>query len=67
MSGVLIFECYEDWRGVFGFGLSVKETRGELRLERFEVDLPFIVDTFRLIFDEVVEFLIKLIEKEEDN
>ena len=67
MSGVPTFECDEDWRGVFGVVLSVKETRGEVRLERVKVDLPFIADTCWLIFVEIVQFSIKLIEEEEDN
>ena len=40
-----MFECDEDWRGVFGVVLSVKETQSEVRPERFEVDLPLIEDT----------------------
>ena len=67
MSGVLIFESDDDWRGVFGDALSVKKTSGEVRLERFEVDLPFIGDNCWLNFDEIVEFSINLTEEIEDN
>ena len=67
MSGVLIFECDDDWRAVFGVALSVKETSGEVRLQRFEVDFPFIADNCWLNFDEIVEFSNKLIEEKEDN
>ena len=45
MSGVRILECDENWRGLFGVELSVKETRGEVPLDQFEADLSFIDGT----------------------
>ena len=45
MIGVLILEWDGERRGVFGFAVFVKETRGEVLVERVEVDLPFIADT----------------------
>ena len=66
VSGVLVFEWEGDWQGVFGVALSVKETRSEVRVERVEVDLPFIADTCWLIFDEFDEISIKSIEWEDN-
>ena len=45
MSGVLCLDCEEDRRGVFGVELSLKETRGEVLLDRVEADLAFVDDT----------------------
>ena len=57
VSGVLMLEWEGDWRGVLCVALSVDETQAEVRVDRVEVDFPFISDTCWLIFDESDEFL----------